>query len=35
VNNLATQALVATYAQGKNIADEQAARQAVAEVEAE
>ena len=35
VNNLATQALVATYAQGKNIADEQAARQAVAEVETE
>lgn len=35
VNNLATQALVATYAHGKNIADEQAARQAVAEVETE
>ena len=35
VNNLATQALVATYAAGKTIADEQAARQAVAEVEAE
>ena len=35
VNNLATQALVATYAASKSIADEQAARQAVAEVEAE
>jgi type II secretory pathway predicted ATPase ExeA len=35
VNNLATQALIATYAAGKSIADEQAARQAVAEVEAE
>ena len=35
VNNLATQALIATYAQGKAIADEQAARQAAAEIEAE
>lgn len=35
VNNLATQALVATYVAGKAIADEQAARQAIAEVEAE
>jgi type II secretory pathway predicted ATPase ExeA len=35
VNNLATQALVATYVAGKAIADEQAARQAIAEVETE
>jgi type II secretory pathway predicted ATPase ExeA len=35
VNNLATQALVATYTANKTIADEQAARQAVAEVETE
>jgi type II secretory pathway predicted ATPase ExeA len=35
VNDLATQALVATYAAGKQIADEQAARQAVAELDSE
>jgi type II secretory pathway predicted ATPase ExeA len=35
VNNLATQALVATYAQGKAIVDEAAARAAAAEIEAE
>jgi type II secretory pathway predicted ATPase ExeA len=35
VNNLATQALVATYAQGKAIVDEAAARAAAAELDAE
>jgi type II secretory pathway predicted ATPase ExeA len=35
VNNLATQALVATYAQGKAIVDEGAARAAAAEIDAE
>lgn len=35
VNNLATHALVATYAGQKQIADEQAARQAVAELDTE
>ena len=35
VNNLATQALVATYAQGKAIVDESAARAAAAEIDAE
>jgi hypothetical protein len=35
VNNLATQALIATFAAGKAIVDESAARQAVAEVSGE
>jgi type II secretory pathway predicted ATPase ExeA len=35
VNNLATQALVATYAQGKAIVDESSARAAAAELDAE
>ena len=35
VNNLAVQALVATFADGKAIVDESAARAAVAEVQAE
>jgi type II secretory pathway predicted ATPase ExeA len=35
VNNLATQALVATYASGKAIADDAAARAAIAEIDAE
>jgi type II secretory pathway predicted ATPase ExeA len=35
VNNLATAALIATYAAGKTIADEHAARQAIAETDSE
>jgi type II secretory pathway predicted ATPase ExeA len=35
VNNLATAALIATFAAGKTIADEQAARQAIAELDHE